>query len=165
MFIIQILWKFFALIFILPGNNILRSDFAHVASTLLYRIWIMNSQALNCEMILSLLWTCFVLAGTGVQQAESNSKVNFLFFTSFVNSKELATSETVWHIGSKLHGHNCPYYTWTKNPPGLHNFPFGLQTVYHYISAWISETPLTFMVELVVSFIGVVCIILCTNLP
>ena len=49
---------------------------------------------LNCEMILSLLWTCFFLAGTGVQQAESSSKVNFMFFTSFVNSKELAKSET-----------------------------------------------------------------------
>ena len=48
---------------------------------------------------------------------------------------------------------------------GLHNFRSGLQTVYHYISTWISETPLTFILELVVSFMGVVCIILCTNLP
>ena len=39
----------------------------------------MNSQALNCEMILSLLWTCLFVAGTRVEQAESNSKVNFMF--------------------------------------------------------------------------------------
>ena len=52
-----------------------------------------------------------------------------------------------------------------ENKMQQHNFPSGLQTIYHYISAWISETPLTFMLELVVSFISVVCIILCTNLP
>ena len=48
------------------------------------------------------LWTCFVVAGTGVQQAESNSKVSFMFFTSFVNSKELAKSETVSRLPTEL---------------------------------------------------------------
>ena len=49
-----------------------------------------------------------------------------------------------------------PWGQWTGCRPGLHNFHSGLQTVNHYISAWISETPLTFMLELVVSFIFVV---------
>ena len=57
------------------------------------------------------------------------------------------------------------YFRRQTSCPGLHNFPSGLGTIHHYISAWISETPPTFILELVVSFIFVVCIILCTNLP
>ena len=49
-------------------------------------------------------------------------------------------------------------------PPGLHNLNFGLQTIYHYISAWISQTPLTFISELIVSLIRILCIILSTGL-
>ena len=40
--------------------------------------------------------------------------------------------------------------------PGLHNFPSGLRTINPYISAWISETPPTFILELVASLIFVV---------
>ena len=74
----------------------------------MYRIWLMNSQALNCEMILSLLWTCFVLAGTGVHQAESNSKVNFMFSHHLWIHKKYCSK--IWD--SMIHWLNI---TWTQS--------------------------------------------------
>ena len=58
-------------------------------------------------------------------------------------------SMTVFAVSIVAADSLAPLGAWTS--AGLHNFPSGLQTVYHYISAWISDTPLTFMLELVVS--------------
>ena len=74
----------------------------------------------------------------------------------------------MWYAGYHcFQGYNFDCSAAVRNEwaSGLHNFPSGLGTIYHYISAWISETPPTFILELVVSLIFVVCIILCTNLP
>ena len=70
----------------------------------MYSIWIINSQALNCEMILSLLWTCFWLV-----QGYSRQKAIRKLTSCFHIICELKRTNKIWD--SMIHWLNI---TWTQ---------------------------------------------------
>ena len=108
-------------------------------------------------------------SGYGLSQLEMTLKCNVIpYWLSPYPEWSLIVS------AAQLCWHWCSYSLRPENKwnngnlitfPGLHNFIFGLQTITHYISVWISQTISTFMLELVVWFMCVICITMRTNLP